>query len=322
MKKIEILSPAGDIRSLYTAFEAGADAVYFGVSEFNARKRADNIELKDLPLIVSEAYLRGISLYLTLNTLITSDEIPAVIKLIEAVMNAGIKCFIIQDYGLLNIFNRFYPEAEIHISTQATTHLKEQIDFLSRSRISRVNLARELSIDEICDFTGFAHQKGLETEVFVHGSYCLSYSGQCYLSSVLEGLSGNRGLCAQLCRRLYRKTGKRGYYLNLKDNCASALAAELCRSGADSLKIEGRIKGPEYVYTAVKSWKEMTEEASSGSRINYSAHEKNLSSVFNRGFTSGYAQNSISDMFSANPSDASYREVSEVQSYSADQKNT
>ncbi len=126
MKKIEILSPAGDIRSLYTAFEAGADAVYFGVSEFNARKRADNIELKDLPLIVSEAYLRGISLYLTLNTLITSDEIPAVIKLIEAVMNAGIKCFIIQDYGLLNIFNRFYPEAEIHISTQATTHLKSR----------------------------------------------------------------------------------------------------------------------------------------------------------------------------------------------------
>ena len=320
MKKIEILSPAGDIRSLYTAFEAGAGAVYFGVSEFNARKRAENIELKDLPSIVGEAYLREISLYLTLNTLITSDEIPTVLKLIESVMKAGLKCFIIQDYGLLNIFDRFYPEAEIHISTQVTTHLKEQIAFLSRTGISRINLARELSIDEIRDFSDFAHQEKVETEVFVHGSYCLSYSGQCYLSSFLEGLSGNRGLCAQLCRRLYRKTGSKGYYLNLKDNCASDLVSELCMSGADSLKIEGRIKGCDYVYTAVKSWREMTEEASRFCKSNYSFHMKNLSSVFNRGFTSGYAHSNISDMFSDNPSDASYKEVSEVLSYSADKK--
>ena len=317
MKKIEILSPAGDKKSLYAAFESGADAVYFGVSGFNARKRAENIQITDLPEIVSEAYLRGIKLYLTLNTLISSEEIPAVLDLIDSAMAAGIKCFIIQDYGILNILQKYYPEAEIHISTQVTTHLKEQISFLSLTSASRINLARELSLNEICEYTDFAHKKGLETEVFIHGSYCLSYSGQCYLSSFLEGLSGNRGLCAQLCRRLYSRKGRKGYFLNLRDNCAFPAARRFKNCGVDSVKIEGRIKGPEYVYTAVDSWRNIL----SGEDISdVSTYKNNLSSVFNRGFSSGYLENNISEMFSDSPSDASYRNVGEVVSYSADRK--
>ncbi len=171
MDNIEILAPAGDIKSLYAAFEAGTDAVYFGVSEFNARKRAENINISDLAEIVSEAYLRNIKLYLTLNTLLTSGEIPSVLDLIDSVMGAGIRCFIVQDYGILNILEKFYPEAEIHVSTQATTHLKGQLDFLSDTEAARVNLARELSASEIRDFTCYAHEKGIETEVFVHGSF-------------------------------------------------------------------------------------------------------------------------------------------------------
>ena len=317
VKKVEILSPAGGKDSLFSAFEAGADAVYFGVSEFNARKRAENIELSGLSEIVSEAYLRGIKLYLTLNTLVSSDEIPLVLDLIDSAMISGIRCFIIQDYGILNILEKFYPEAEIHISTQATCHLEGQIDFLSETSVSRINLARELSLPEVCKITDFAHKKGIETEVFVHGSYCLSYSGQCYLSSYLEGLSGNRGLCAQLCRRQYRNENGKKYLLNLKDNSAFPLSRELIECGVDSLKIEGRIKGPEYVYTVVKTWKDIVEGAEKPeSGGNY---EKNLESVFNRGFTSGYIEGNISEnMFSDFPSDSSYRLITEISSYSAD----
>ncbi len=317
MNKTEILSPAGDVKSLYAAFEAGADAVYFGVSEFNARKRAENILVSDLPEIVSEAALRGVKLYLTLNTIITSDEICAVLDLVDSAMSAGIRCFIIQDYGILNILDRFYPEAEIHLSTQATTHLTGQIDFFSGTSVSRINLARELSIDEICRYTAFAHEKGIETEVFVHGSYCLSYSGQCYLSSYLEGLSGNRGLCAQLCRRKYRKGGSKGYYLNLKDNSALSAAGELIRCGADSLKIEGRIKGSGYVYAVTRAWKEIVSDQLNSEKADPLPV---LSSVFNRGFTGGYIENNISDMFSQSPSDASYRYIADVVCYSADSR--
>ena len=317
MSKIEILSPGGDRKSIYAAFEAGSDAVYFGVSEFNARKRAENIQISDLYDIVAEAYLRGVKLYLTLNTLISSDEIPAVLDLIDSAMTAGIKCFIIQDYGILNILEKFYPEAEIHISTQVTTHLKGQIDFLSRTSASRINLARELSVDQVCEYTDFAHDKGMETEVFVHGSYCLSYSGQCYISSYLEGLSGNRGLCAQLCRRLYRRKGEKGYFLNLKDNCALPEVTRLKECGIDSFKIEGRIKGAEYVYTAVKTWNDIISE---NGKKSLSYYKSRLSSVFNRGFTAGYLENSISQMFSDSPFDASWINAGKVLSYSADKK--
>ncbi|MCL2791993.1 MAG: U32 family peptidase, partial [Spirochaetaceae bacterium] len=187
MRKPEILSPAGDIECIKAAFAAGANAVYFGLPFFNARQRAKNIDPKQLPSIVSEAKLRGIKLYLTLNTLITEGEIPLVLDVIDTAMISGITDFIIQDMGILYIFKKNYPMAKIHISTQATTHTKGQITFFSRHNITRINLARELSLSEIKELTDLAHKNNMETEVFVHGSYCISYSGQCYLCSFLEG---------------------------------------------------------------------------------------------------------------------------------------
>ncbi|MCL2704603.1 MAG: DUF3656 domain-containing protein [Spirochaetaceae bacterium] len=314
MKKPEILSPAGDIECIKAAFAAGADAVYFGLPFFNARQRAKNIEPKQLPLIVSEAKLRGIKLYLTLNTLITEEEIPSLLDAIDTAMISGITDFIIQDMGILYILKKIYPMAKIHISTQATTHTKGQIVFFSKCNIARVNLARELSLSEIKEITKLAHKNNIETEVFIHGSYCISYSGQCYLCSFLEGCSGNRGLCQQNCRRLYKKGNKKSYYLNLKDNSALEHSSELMDTGVDSLKIEGRIKSPAYVYSIIKGWKTVLNNKEKKDTAILL-----LDGVFNRLFTSGYLLNSVSNsMFSETPLDRSLKKIAEVLSYSAD----
>ena len=316
MKKPEILSPAGDIESIKAAFAAGADAVYFGLPFFNARQRAKNIDTKQLPSIVAEAKLRGIKLYLTLNTLITEEEIPSVLDVIDTAMISGIKDFIIQDMGILYIFRKNYPMAEIHISTQATTHTKGQILFLSGCGAARVNLARELSLSEIKEVTALAHKNNVETEVFVHGSFCISYSGQCYLCSFLEGCSGNRGLCQQNCRRLYRKGNKKSYYLNLKDNSALEYSSELIEAGVDSFKIEGRVKSPAYVYSAVKGWKNLVNNGDNGKKERAALL---FDGVFNRLFTSGYFEGDVNNnMFSETPFDRSLKQFAEVISYSAD----
>ena len=303
--------------SLKAAFAAGADAVYFGLPSFNARQRAKNIRTEDLPSIVSEASLRGIKLYLTLNTLITETEVPEVIDVINSAMTAGIRAFIIQDMGVLYLIKKLFPQAEIHISTQATTHTKGQIAFLSRCGAHRVNLARELDADEVRELTSAAHSLEMETEVFVHGSYCLSYSGQCYLCSFLEGTSGNRGLCQQNCRRLYRKNGNTGYFLNLKDNSALSFAKDLIADGVDSLKIEGRIKSPAYVYSVVKAWKLLISNPD-----DYSKKEQVqalIDGVFNRDFTDSYlADNVSSRMFADLPADRSMKQFASVLSYTAD----
>jgi len=314
VRKPEILSPAGDIECIKAAFAAGANAVYFGLPFFNARQRAKNIDPKQLPSIVSEAKLRGIKLYLTLNTLITEGEIPLVLDVIDTAMISGITDFIIQDMGILYIFKKNYPMAKIHISTQATTHIKGQITFFGRHNITRINLARELSLSEIKELTDLAHKNNIETEVFVHGSYCISYSGQCYLCSFLEGCSGNRGLCQQNCRRLYKKRDKKKYYLNLKDNSALEYSSELMATKVDSLKIEGRIKSPAYVYSVVKGWKIIL-----GSKEKKGAAALLFDGVFNRLFTAGYLEGNVSDdMFSDTPLDRSIKKFAEVISYTAD----
>ncbi|MCL2295073.1 MAG: DUF3656 domain-containing protein [Spirochaetes bacterium] len=317
MKKPEILSPAGDIECIKAAFAAGADAIYFGLPFFNARQRATNIEPKQLPLIVSEAKLRGIKLYLTLNTLITEEEIPSLLDVIDTAMISGVTDFIIQDMGILYILKKTYPMAKIHISTQATTHTKGQILFLSKCNVERVNLARELSLAEIKELTDIAHKNNMETEVFVHGSLCISFSGQCYLCSFLEGCSGNRGLCQQNCRRLYKKANKKKYFLNLKDNSALEYSSQLMAAGVDSLKIEGRIKGPAYVYSVVKGWKTILENNNQTTAAGEAALL--FGGVFNRLFTAGYLESAVSyDMLSEIPADRSLKKIAEVISYSAD----
>ena len=308
----KILSPGGDVLSVKAAILAGADEVYLGVSEFNARRRADNITFEELEELVCIARQKGVQLFLTLNTLLTNDEFTKIVEVINQAVSAGISAFIVQDLGLLHILHNLLPDMDIHGSTQITTHNHGQIDFLADKGISRINLARELSIEDIASITGHAHGMDIETEVFVHGAYCISYSGQCYMSSFMGGKSGNRGICFQPCRRVYTSDGFSNpqFRLNLKDNNQLGNAEELSKAGVDSLKIEGRIKGFYYVFTVTDAWR---------NRLTSMHTNSDVKNVFNRGFHAGYAENHIGpEMFAPNgPADQSLEFVAEVGSFNA-----
>jgi len=207
-RKIELLVPGGDIDAIKAAIVAGADAIYCGLDRFNARNRAENIRIKDLNGIIRMAHSNGCELFLTLNVIIVESEIPALIALLNKVVNTKVDGLIVQDFGLFYILSRYYPTLKVHASTQLTTHNQGQIAFLDRLKARRVNLSRELNLSEIATLTETAHKNHMLTEVFVHGSNCLSFSGICYLSSVHGGNSGNRGRCSQPCRDQYETTAE------------------------------------------------------------------------------------------------------------------
>ncbi|MGQ1784711.1 peptidase U32 family protein [Saccharicrinis sp. GN24d3] len=304
-KKIELLAPGGDVNSIKAAIIAGADAVYCGLDRFNARNRAANISFDELQGVMRLAHNYRCEVFLTLNILILENEIPALIQLLNQLVNTNIDGIIVQDLGLLYILSTYYKSLRIHASTQMTTHNEGQIKFLARLHAERVNLSRELNLKEIKHLTSVGKKHEVQTEVFVHGSQCISFSGICYMSSVHGGNSGNRGRCSQPCRDRYLTTpaGKE-YPLNLKDNSAYSNIGELYEAGVYSLKIEGRIKKHDYIYTVVGSYKKQIE--------NWQKHqtllsEKNmLYKVFNRDFSNAYLTAEISkDMFIDNPRDYS-----------------
>ena len=324
-RKIELLAPGGDADSVKAAICAGADAVYCGLASFNARQRADKLTVQELEQLCRIAGQRNCKLYLTLNTLVFDSEIGEVLKLLESVYQAGIRVVIVQDLGLLHILKTNFPEIEVHASTQLTTHNEDQILFLSRFGVSQINLSRELSISEIKPLCDAAHEKGIKAEVFVHGAFCISFSGQCYMSSSLCGKSGNRGECVQPCRRQYsllnakNKTDAKAVF-NLKDNFVFSEADKLYQSGVDSLKIEGRIKKFPYVYNVTSAWREQIDSLAAGEEIR--REDTRLQSVFNRKFTAGYINGSISaDMFIESSRDQSLKFIANVSRYSADKKN-
>ena len=218
-RKIELLAPGGDIDSIKAAILAGADAVYCGLNRFNARNRAVNIGFDDLQGILSVAHKHGCSVFLTLNILLVESEIPAIVSILNRLVNTSIDGVIVQDLGMFYLLSSYFKDLKIHASTQLTTHNEGQIRFLSKLNVSRVNLSRELNIHEIKALTSVCHSSNVLAEVFVHGSYCLSFSGICYMSSVHGGNSGNRGRCSQPCRDRYLTTpAGKDYPLNLKDN--------------------------------------------------------------------------------------------------------
>lgn len=322
-KKIELLAPGGDTDCVKAAIIAGADAVYCGTASFNARQRAANLSIKELGQLVRIAQQKNCRLYLTLNTLLFDHEIPQIIKLLEQIYRAGIRVVIVQDFGLLHIIKTWLPQFEAHASTQLTTHNEGQISFLSRFSVTQINLSRELSVSEIKPLCSIAHHKGIKTEVFVHGAFCISFSGQCYMSSDLCGKSGNRGECVQPCRRQYtpqhsKKSGPEAIF-NLRDNCLFSKADALLEAGVDSLKIEGRIKKFLYVYNVTSAWREQIDALEASKDI--SRDDKRLRAVFNRKFTSGYLDGSIeSDMFIDTSRDQSLKYVAKVSGYWADKK--
>ena len=314
-RKLELLAPGGDIDSLKAAILAGADAVYCGLDKFNARNRAANISFEELQGILRLAHKNNCQVFLTLNILIVEQEMPALIALLNKLVNTSIDGVIVQDLGLFYLLSAFFKTLKIHASTQLTTHNEGQIRFLSKLNATRVNLSRELNILEIKFLTIIGHQNKILTEVFIHGSYCISFSGICYMSSVQGGNSGNRGRCSQPCRDRYVTTAAgKDYPLNLKDNSAFFDLKDLDEAGVDSLKIEGRIKKSDYVYTVVNSWRKQLSSY-------YNQHEiqidnNDLYKVFNRDFSNGFLKGNIhKNLFIDNPRDHTIQHLSEVNAY-------
>lgn len=314
-RKIELLAPGGDIDSIKAAILAGADAVYCGLDKFNARNRATNISIDDLQGILRLAHQYNCEIFLTLNIIIVENEIPALIGILNKLINTSIDGVIVQDLGMFYLLSHYFKGLKIHASTQLTTHNEGQILFLNKLNANRINLSRELNIREIKALTSVAHQNKILTEVFVHGSYCLSYSGICYMSSVHGGNSGNRGRCSQPCRDKYLTTPSgKDYPLNLKDNSAWFDLRELSDAGVDALKIEGRIKKYDYVYTVVNSWRKQLLIFNIQNRLN--KDNSTLFKVFNRAFSNAFLKGVIDkDMFIDNPRDHSIQHLSEINDY-------
>ncbi len=288
MNRPEVLAPAGSPEALQAAVRCGAAAVYFGVGEFNARRAAHNFTMDELPRWVEYCHGRGVKVHLTLNTLLKPAELEAAVDIAVEAATAGVDAFIIQDLGLAERLQAVLPGFPLHASTQLSCHTPAGVKFLRDAGFSRVVLSREMTREEIAACTGL----GVELEVFVHGALCMSVSGQCYFSAMLGGRSGNRGACAQTCRLPFEPTdGRRPHpcppdkaALSLKDNCLTAYVTDLTALGVTSLKIEGRMKRPEYVAAACRVY----SAAVRGEAISTEAMDT-LQKVFSRtGFTDGY----------------------------------
>jgi len=306
-RKIELLAPGGDVEAIKAAIVAGANAVYCGLDNFNARNRASNLSFEELNGVLRLAHQYACQVFLTINVVILEHEIKSLVKLLNQLVNTRIDGIIVQDLGVFNLVKKYFPTIDIHASTQLTTHNEGQILFLSKIGASRLNLSRELNLNEIKTLTAVAHQHNVLTEVFVHGSLCIAFSGQCYSSSVSVGNSGNRGRCSQACRDEYETTATgNNFPLNLKDNSAYFDLPELVDAQVDSLKIEGRIKGAHYVYTVVDSWrKQINRFVETGKLL---PNDSNLHKVFNRNFTNSFLTGQLTkSMFIDNPRDHSVK---------------
>ncbi len=302
MLKPEILSPAGSAQSAVAAVNNGCDAIYMGGGEFNARRYADSPDDAAIEEIIRQCHLRGVKVHITLNILYKDSELKDVLAFAAKMYSYGADAFIIQDLGFFSLAKKYFPDIALHASTQMTAHSRVQAETLKELGFDRVVLSRELSLEEIKET---ANNSPVETEVFVHGALCVSYSGRCLMSSMLGGRSGNRGSCAQTCRMEYRllSGGKQyafGYLLSPKDTCALTFIPELTYSGVTSWKIEGRMKSPEYVALVTSMYRKYADSLKKPT----SEDMKKLTQIFNRGGELGsgyYFKHSGKDMLSASP---------------------
>ena len=285
--EIEILAPAGSFENLKTAILSGADSVYFGLSNFNARRNAENFSsFEDIKEAVDFCHLRGKKAHVTLNTLVYDNEIQDLVKEIEVINKAGFDAIIVQDLGVINILKQI-SKVPIHASTQLSVHNVSDAKKLKDMGFDRVVLSRELSLKEI---KRIMDEVDVEVEIFIHGALCMSVSGQCYFSSALGERSGNRGLCAGVCRLPFYVREKGRYDLSLKDVCYIDYIEEFANMGIASLKIEGRMKSKEYVKSVVSEIR---------NKIEFGKYNKKLlKDVFSRsGFTDGYITGKRNNMF-------------------------
>jgi len=292
----ELLAPAGDWEALRAAVANGADAVYFGLTRFNARARAANFAPEELPDVLRFLHARNVRGYVTLNTLIFSDELPAVAELVKLVAAHGADAVIVQDLGLVRLVKRLAPTLPVHASTQMTLTEPRGIAFVRGLGVERVVLARELSLADIEKVTAATD---VPVEVFVHGALCVAYSGQCLTSEALGGRSANRGQCAQACRLPYemlvdgtpRDLGDRAYLLSPQDLAAYDHIRPLAEAGVVSFKIEGRLKGGPYVAAATRTYRTAIDAAAADRPFRLSRRQElELAQTFSRGFTPGFLE--------------------------------
>jgi len=289
----ELLLPAGEPASVAAAVQGGADAVYLGGRDFSARQSAQNFDEDGLRQAVSYCHARGVKVYQAINTLLFDSQFQPVLRAVEIGCAFGVDAFIIQDWGLFPLLRECCPDMRIHASTQCAVHTLEGARVLRRMGAKRVVLARELSLPEI---RHISQNAGIETEVFVHGALCMSLSGQCYMSGMLGGRSGNRGRCAGTCRLPFAAMSKEAgesYALSLKDLCLAEHLAALREAGVTSFKVEGRMKRPEYAGAAARAYRMAIGGEDCGEALS------RLQAVFSRsGFTDGYLTGKLgSDMF-------------------------
>ena len=292
---VELLSPVGDFECLKAAVQNGADAVYFGANSFSARAFASNFNDSTLEEAINYAKLRGVKTNLTLNTLIKNNEMEEAIKLATKAYQYGIDAIIVQDLGLATYLINNFPDLDIHASTQMSIHNLEGVKQLEKIGFSRAVLSRELTLNEI---EYICKNSNIEIEVFVHGALCISYSGQCLFSSLVGSRSGNRGKCAQPCRLPYEliennSSIDKGFLLSPKDLCGLDLLPQLIKSGVTCLKIEGRMKTPEYVATVTRIYRKYIDIILNGKDFIIDKKDKmDLLQVFNRGgFSEGHLKN-------------------------------
>ena len=300
---IELLSPVGDFECLKAAVQNGADSVYFGASLFNARASATNFDFDELEKVINYCALRNVRTHLTLNILIKDSEFKEAVMVAKKAYELGIDALIVQDVGLAQFLMKLFPDLPIHASTQMTIHNLEGVQELEKLGYSRAVLSRELSMQEI-EF--ICNNSNIEIETFVHGALCISYSGQCFFSSMVGGRSGNRGRCAQPCRLPYElveekssnnKTSEsvidKGYLISPRDLCSLEFIPQLIKAGVKCFKIEGRLKSPEYVATVTRIYRKYIDMVLNDEEYIVDEKDiKDLKQIFNRGgFSSGHLSN-------------------------------
>ena len=275
---MKIVAPAGNIERFYSAISATADEIYLGLKGFGARRNAENFTVEELKKAIDCAHLRGSRIFLTLNTIMTNREIELLYPTLKDLYNYGLDAIIVQDLGYAKYLHKNFPSIEIHGSTQMTVANYYEINYLKELGFKRIVLPRELSFEEIKEIR---KNTDIELEVFVSGSLCISFSGNCYMSSFIGGRSGNRGMCAQPCRKEYKTScGEKSYFLSPKDQLYGLdEIKKLQEIGVESIKVEGRMKDVSYVYETVSYFRNL---------INGIDKEENTPKLFNRGYSKGY----------------------------------
>ena len=295
-KRIELLAPAGSMDSLKAAVMAGCDAVYLGGHNFGARAFSKNFSNDEIIEAVNYCHLYGVKVYVTVNTLIYEKEVESFLEYVEFLHKNNVDALIIQDFGMFDLVRKTYPNMEIHASTQMHIHNLDGVQLMEKLGMHRVVLARETGIDEI---KRIKNNSKVELEVFIHGALCISYSGQCLMSSLIGGRSGNRGACAGSCRLKYdvvdekgRKLNTLDYPLSTKDLNSLEYVGELIDAGVASLKIEGRMKSPEYVYMVVSLYRKAIDSYYENGTVAINNDDLiKLKKIFNRDYTKGFLFN-------------------------------